>query len=689
MARLIYSFEHPIDNLRYFYFHNTYFETIETIPMDLSNFMWYYQSSKNNLNGFEDVYLRLKEKGAYLLDDSFSTKSKEEKEMLYSLVIHSGANEMAKMNQSISEKLDDYLSNTQDKDIILGTSTILRKNKFVAFRPLSFFASWHSMYDYTFFKGRTEFDNFRLKDIIFHEKEADLEAYAAHYLDLVQNYDMPISAIPHVVRNRDEVKKFLIENRYYTLLPFQTSELSEDKKVYKLSKKEATDNEINSFFAAVESCNYGIASDLLEVLENRENPMTEITPIEKREILKNILFNDVQLAHLCDEAGEEILPAIYTETYFNQGDSEGPYILFKYGIQTLDLFSKQGKLLFEEAYSYDLFYPYVFVTEHSMEIKIMKYSEETDMLYLMHQLKDNSIDAYHLFGKEGEGKIYFMNGFIDQDFELQSPFCFDKMKSNGNSEKCYSEGLAPVSLNGKWGFIDHSSNCVIPFEYGDAFPFKDGKAKVFKLNEKYRTEKGEWSDVPSFETELERFQMTEEEFQLRFPTFPKSVRKPLNYIRKRTLEALQLAMEYHSFENGVAEFENEKWNISYFGKWIIIDQSGTEIEQVIESPSLEGIKSIPDNYKFENTDPKYWIQKIIRYNYEVNNLPDHLYLNKEFIHKLIENCPSCFKHLTYLYSEDSECKSVYEEAIKQTKTEQNKANDSEIELIDDEDDLPF
>ena len=89
MARLIYSFEHPIDNLRYFYFHNTYFETIETIPMDLANFMWYYQSSKNNLNGFEDVYLRLKEKGAYLLDDSFSSKLQEEKEMLYSFVIHS------------------------------------------------------------------------------------------------------------------------------------------------------------------------------------------------------------------------------------------------------------------------------------------------------------------------------------------------------------------------------------------------------------------------------------------------------------------------------------------------------------------------------------------------------------------------------------------------------------------------
>ena len=50
----------------------------------------------------------------------------------------------------------------------------------------------------------------------------------------------------------------------------------------------------------------------------------------------------------------------------------------------------------------------------------------------------------------------------------------------------FSEGLAKVTLNGKWGYIDKSGNEVIPIKYDDAYSFENGKAEVL-LKGKYGT----------------------------------------------------------------------------------------------------------------------------------------------------------------------------------------------------------
>ena len=41
-----------------------------------------------------------------------------------------------------------------------------------------------------------------------------------------------------------------------------------------------------------------------------------------------------------------------------------------------------------------------------------------------------------------------------------------------------SEGLAPVVINEKWGYIDRSGKMVIPAKYDDAGSFTDGRASV-------------------------------------------------------------------------------------------------------------------------------------------------------------------------------------------------------------------
>ncbi|WP_197739841.1 WG repeat-containing protein [Pedobacter sp. BS3] len=54
------------------------------------------------------------------------------------------------------------------------------------------------------------------------------------------------------------------------------------------------------------------------------------------------------------------------------------------------------------------------------------------------------------------------------------PFKYEDADVNG-----FSGGLAPVKLNGKWGYVDTTGKEVIPFIYDLAYYFKkDGKAKV-------------------------------------------------------------------------------------------------------------------------------------------------------------------------------------------------------------------
>jgi len=44
----------------------------------------------------------------------------------------------------------------------------------------------------------------------------------------------------------------------------------------------------------------------------------------------------------------------------------------------------------------------------------------------------------------------------------------------------FSEGLAAVNMNDKWGCIDKTGNVVIPLEYNCVYPVSEGLAVVSK-----------------------------------------------------------------------------------------------------------------------------------------------------------------------------------------------------------------
>ncbi len=68
-------------------------------------------------------------------------------------------------------------------------------------------------------------------------------------------------------------------------------------------------------------------------------------------------------------------------------------------------------------------------------------------------------------------------GYINELGELVIPYRFDKAYS-------FSEGLAAVTVNGKWGFIDHGGIAVIPYRFDNAKSFADGLAPVY-YNDKW------------------------------------------------------------------------------------------------------------------------------------------------------------------------------------------------------------
>lgn len=62
-------------------------------------------------------------------------------------------------------------------------------------------------------------------------------------------------------------------------------------------------------------------------------------------------------------------------------------------------------------------------------------------------------------------------GYINKESILAIPYKYDKALS-------FSEGLAAVSLNGKWGFIDVTGTLVIPYSYDYVESFDKGLAAV-------------------------------------------------------------------------------------------------------------------------------------------------------------------------------------------------------------------
>lgn len=73
-------------------------------------------------------------------------------------------------------------------------------------------------------------------------------------------------------------------------------------------------------------------------------------------------------------------------------------------------------------------------------------------------------------------------GFMDSSLAVVIKPRFSQINTyvDDYTELPFNEGLANVAVAGRWGYINHQGEKVLPLEYAYAAPFKDGKARVSK-----------------------------------------------------------------------------------------------------------------------------------------------------------------------------------------------------------------
>jgi KWG repeat domain protein len=123
----------------------------------------------------------------------------------------------------------------------------------------------------------------------------------------------------------------------------------------------------------------------------------------------------------------------------------------------------------------------------------------------------------------------------------------------------FSEGLAPVRLNGKYGYINKSGKLVLPLKYEDAWDFREGLAPV-RLNGKY----GYINKSGKLVLPLKY----EDAWDFREGLAPVELSGMWGYINKSG--KLVIPLKYQSagfFSEGLA-------HVKLFGKYGFIDKSG-------------------------------------------------------------------------------------------------------------------
>ena len=445
---------------------------------------------------------------------------------------------------------------------------------------------------------------------------------------------------------------------------------------------------LRKFMQNVLNCEYGISNSLSQELDKYKKNIPDLTDKEVEELSAKAFSNPpiYTLFNLEDHEGNMLLPYIYNDFYSGSENNE-IFSIGKYGIQCIDLFNKTGKLIYKDAYWINFHTDYyVEIMEQSSKIKIFRYRPEKEDLEFLVEVRDNNLNGLISFN---ESRFYFNRGFVDENFKVTTPMCFDNGKS-------FNEGLAPVCLNGKWGYINKNSDIVINFIYGDAEPFENGIAKVFVLKPEYQIEKGLW-----LEDNINRGYTPNQFLQL-FPKFSQNKRTPFCFFRENRKTMEELNAEYHYFGEGAA---------SDYGYWTQINTKGEMIDNSINITANQRESALED-VNYTNLDKEFWFNYMVENCSEygvVSKLPDSLYIDKPFVLRILEKLPQLFNQFSVLYSNDLDAcklgfnfsfrsfnsfsasmKILYQERYdKMLNEEGKKLFDTNINLAGLDDDLPF
>ena len=149
-------------------------------------------------------------------------------------------------------------------------------------------------------------------------------------------------------------------------------------------------------------------------------------------------------------------------------------------------------------------------------------------------------------------------GFVDIKGKVIVPLKYDDALS-------FSEGMAAVGIGGKWGFVDSTGKEVIPLEYTEALSFVEGLAVVGK------------GDVYGFIDKNGKMVISQEYTNAK--SFAQGIAPVCNrknrwgYIDKSGKEVIGFQFQYAD------AFKDELARVMKEGKWFTIDKSGTIVSE--------------------------------------------------------------------------------------------------------------
>jgi hypothetical protein len=214
MATPVFKFNHPdLPNEDLYFIQNTFFELPQTIPMDLTTFIYYHLSIGRTLEGFFDCWEDLQVSGSTLQEVFFEEWFDDaEKKRIYEDAQYSAAIDLANINSESSRILKAFIQqkrfeNESIADFIRLHDSISMRH----FRDLDYYDSWHYIQEYFWENEMISEELGNYDDPGYNNEESLIALYKTH--------QFPLQLIPHKFRKVDFFKYLFVQRGMGNLLP--------------------------------------------------------------------------------------------------------------------------------------------------------------------------------------------------------------------------------------------------------------------------------------------------------------------------------------------------------------------------------------------------------------------------------------------------------------------------------------
>ena len=127
----------------------------------------------------------------------------------------------------------------------------------------------------------------------------------------------------------------------------------------------------------------------------------------------------------------------------------------------------------------------VFLFEHSLRNIVGVFNYYKDRKRQFDIFRKNAIDYGKVFAAKELVPFRFIDGWaVLKDYRFDALLNINGLMISGYTPLGFSEGMAPLWENDKWGFVDYASNWVIKPRFDDVLLFSEGLAAV-KINGKW------------------------------------------------------------------------------------------------------------------------------------------------------------------------------------------------------------